>query len=47
MAGQADAGVEVRAGAVSLVDSHGYKRSWEETLAGIDDVTRRGISLAV
>jgi Glycerate kinase family len=32
---------------VSLVDTYGYKCSWEETLACTDDAARRVISLAV
>ena len=47
IAGQVDAGVEVSARVVSLVDTYGYKRSWEETLACTDDATRRVLSLAV
>ena len=45
IAGQVDAGVEVPARVVSLVDTYGYKCSWEETLACTDDATRRVISL--
>jgi glycerate kinase len=47
IAGQVDAGVEVPARVVSLVDTYGYKCSWEETLACTDDATRRVISLSV
>jgi glycerate kinase len=47
IAGQVDAGVEVPARVVSLVDTYGYKCSWEETLACTDDATRRVLSLAV